>query len=75
MAKISAYGAREVARCHTGQAELRRLWVMTSDGRILTRFVNPGTDFTLQRRWVPTPKRNLAYLREYVTALGNKPED
>lgn len=71
MAKISAYGAREVARCYTGQAELRRLWVMTSDGRVLTRYVSPGTEFTLNRRSVPAPRRNVAYLREYAEELGN----
>jgi len=70
MAKINAYGAHEIARCHSGQAELRRLWVLTSDGRILTRFTSPATEFTLHRRHMPAPKRNDAGLREYVTALN-----
>jgi hypothetical protein len=75
MAKISAYGAREVARCYTGRSIERRLWVMTSDGRILSRFTNPATEFYLVTRGVESFKRSIHGLREYVTALGNVPED
>lgn len=74
MAKINAYGAREVARCTSGRAELRRLWVMTSDGRILVRYTSPGTEFSLMSRGVDPARRNENGLRAYITALRQTPD-
>ena len=72
---IHAWGATEVARVTCDQVtttkgavlDVNREFVMTSDGRILTRDLDsPG--YRVTARYVPASERNLAGLLEYVNA-------
>lgn len=48
MAKISAHGAREVARYRSPDG--RRIWVVTDDGRVLSRVIGWGCKFRIEAR-------------------------
>ena len=51
MAKISANGATEVARIQAiSPAGYTYLWVMTSDGRVLSRASGTGDGYTVAAR-------------------------
>ena len=80
MAVIDAWGAHEVARvvCDlvTTSAgvslEVNRVFVMTSDGRILTRSLDGPVDsrcpYRITERYVPDSARSEAGLLAYVRA-------
>jgi hypothetical protein len=73
MAKISARGATEVARLRVtnGAGKFPRLFVMTSDGRILTRLTGElGTGYTVATIVQSARNRNESYLRGYVLNRG-----
>lgn len=69
MAKINARGATEVGRVTKGTGNMERLYVMCSDGRVLTRFVDPATDWIIWCRWVQPSKRNQAGLAELIGSV------
>jgi len=58
MAKISANGATEVARINVTRADggYTYVWVMTSDGRVLSRARGTGDGYTVAQRGL---RRNL----------------
>lgn len=55
MAKITARGAREVARITAAKRGTEWLWVMCSDGRVLTRIKGPDGNAYAVRTKVPDP--------------------
>lgn len=69
MAKITAGGAREVARCTVTTApNVQRIFVLCSDGRLLTRFADPGSPLKLYRRGILRPSRPV--LLDVMRSLG-----
>ena len=73
MASITAHGAHEVARCIAVSRRFgaERLFVMTSDGRILTRLNDVMLhEFRVDRRYVPPTMRTMAGLTEIVENQG-----
>jgi len=71
MAKISARGATEIGRVivhTTGRHNDRRVFVLCSDGRLLSKFVGDAGSFTLVRRGVERP--SVPVLRDIVRGMG-----
>lgn len=70
MAKITARGAREVARiaARNPGTGARYLYVITSDGRVLWRPAGPGEHYTVIGRRVPPARRN----RELLVQLAER---
>lgn len=68
MAKISAYGETEVARFSvTTAAGHSKIYVMTSGGRVLTRYTGEaGTGYTVRGKVRDTTKRNADFLRKVI---------
>ena len=81
MAVINAYGAHEVARvaCDRvvtskgAELEINRLFVMTSDGRILTRDLDTPLNsqgYHVAERGVPESALGVPGLLAYVRTMG-----
>jgi len=74
MAKISARGATEIGRVivqapSSGSTiAARRVFVLCSDGRLLTKFVGEGGTYTLARRGISHP--SVPVLRDIVRSMG-----
>ena len=76
MATITAWGAHEVARTWADRVTMNsgkvltvnREFIMTSDGRVLTRDRDWGRSYTIVTRYVPDSMRNLDGLLEIVRA-------
>ena len=87
MAVINAYGAHEVARVICDRVtsskgvelEVNRLFVMTSDGRILTRDLDSPADprcpYRITERGVPDSVLNVPGLLAYVRAQRYRVRD
>jgi hypothetical protein len=73
MAKISAYGATEVARVKVvnSSGEFPRLFVLTSTGKILTRLTGElSTSYTIVHRIKRPSARTEQGLLNYVAIRG-----
>jgi hypothetical protein len=72
MAKISAYGETEVARRNvTTRAGHAKIYVMTSGGRVLTRYTGEaGTGYTLRGRVKDAKKRTAEFLEQVIEVDG-----
>ena len=72
MAKISANGAHEVARIKaTFSGNHTRIFVITSDGRVLGRWTGDlNSGYVVILRNIPPECRNSDNLRHYVKILG-----
>jgi len=70
MAKISAYGATEVARIRVRTtADREKIYVMTSDGRVLTRYAGEtGSTYTLRGR----TKKPESINREFLSQVAER---
>lgn len=82
MAIIGAHGAHEIARATCDRVitskgvelEVNRLFVMTSDGRILTRDLDgphtPSSPYRVAERGLPDSALGIPGLLAYVRAMG-----
>lgn len=75
MAKISAYGETEVARVEatTNKGNHRYVYVMTSGGRILVKYIGIGGEpYTLFRNHIRPQDRNEGFLCTLLEARHMK---
>lgn len=73
MAKITAHGAREVARIKvtTPGNNYKQLFVIASDGRVLTRYTDGiSNGYRIYGRIKDERKRNSAFLRDLLIRRG-----
>ena len=73
MAKISARGATEIARvkAHSEAADVDYLFVLTSDGRVLSRYAGEnGSGYTLAHKVRNPDNINQAFLERFVGLRG-----
>jgi hypothetical protein len=79
MARINAHKATEVARITATFGRNTRLFIMTSDGRVLTRFTKPsGTNYNLLYRNLSVPskaERRRSVLIQIANRMGYKLEE
>jgi hypothetical protein len=74
MAKIGANSAKEVARITAKHGIYTRLYVLTSDGRVLSRYTKPHTtNFVILYRNVSVPEhkdRQYTLLERIAARMG-----
>jgi len=72
MAKITANGAHEVTRISVrSPAGIRYIWVMCSDGRVLSKPANePSLGYTVYQRGLPRKLRDRGGLLRLVLIRG-----